>query len=45
MNWNLPTGDTLICSIVPISFSLTMFSAGMNPQTIVSSITMSAGTI
>ena len=45
MNWNLPTGVTLICSMVPLSFSPTMLRAGKKPQMMVRSITISAGTI
>ena len=41
----LVTGVTLICSIVPISFSLTILRAGKKPQSIVSNITIKAGTI
>ena len=39
------TGVTLICSIVPISFSPTTFKAGRKPQSITSTIVMSAGTM
>lgn len=42
---NLLTGVTFICSIVPVSFSPTMFRAGRNPASKVSNITISAGTI
>ena len=38
-------GETFICSMVPASFSPTMFSAGKKPVTIVTAITMSAGTM
>ena len=37
------TGVTLICSMVPVSFSLTRFSAGRKPQSITSSMIISAG--
>ena len=39
----LLTGVTLICSMVPRSFSETMFKAGRKPHIIVMAITTSAG--
>ena len=43
MNVVLRTGVTLICSMVPLSFSATMFSAGRKPHIMVMAITISAG--
>ena len=40
---HLFTGVTLICSIVPVSFSLTMFSVGRKPVISISTIVKRAG--
>ena len=45
INVNLLTGVTLIASIVPASFSATMFKAGKAPQIIISKIPKSEGII
>ena len=42
---DLGTGETFICSIVPFSFSLTIFKAEIDPPIIVSKNTMMPGTI
>ena len=45
MNVVFRTGVTLICSMVPLSFSETMLSAGRKPHIMVTAITISAGII
>ena len=42
---NLPMGVTLICSMVPVSFSITMFVAEKNPHIIINNIIIRAGII
>ena len=43
MNAHFETGVTLICSMVPVSFSPTMFKAGRNPHMSIMTMASRAG--